>query len=70
MGTRRRWPVAVLRALLIAAVAMGPYFTVSMVWGCADIFSGLMAFPNLLALIVLSPVVAKCTREYFGKSSE
>jgi len=70
VGTRRRWPVGVLRALVIAAVAMGPYFTVSMVWGCADIFSGLMAFPNLLALIVLSPVVAKCTREYFGKSSE
>ena len=66
VGVRRRWPIAVLRALFIAAVAMGPYFTVSVVWGCADIFSGLMAFPNLLALVVLSPVVVKCTREYFG----
>ena len=35
----------------------------------ADIFCGLMAFPNLLALIVLSPVVARCTREYFGKKT-
>ena len=69
IGVRRRWPVAVLRGLFIAAVAMGPYFTVSMVWGCADIFCGLMAFPNLLALIVLSPVVARCTREYFGKKT-
>ena len=70
VGVRRRWPVAVLRALFILAVAAGPYFTVSIVWGCADIFSGLMAFPNLLALIVLSPVVVKCTREYFGKARE
>ena len=67
MGVHRRWPVAILRTLFIAAVAMGPYFTVSMVWGCADIFCCLMAFPNLLALIVLSPVVARCTREYFSR---
>ena len=70
VGAHRRWPIALLRALFILAVAAGPYFTVSMVWGCADIFSGLMAFPNLLALIVLAPVVAKCTREYFAKENK
>ncbi len=65
VGIRKRWPIGILRALFIAAVAMGPYFTVSVVWGFADIFSGLMAFPNLVALLALSPVVARCTREYF-----
>ena len=65
VGVRRRWPVKLMRALFIAAVAAGPYFTVSVVWGIADIFSGLMAFPNLVALIALSPVVVKCTRDYF-----
>jgi AGCS family alanine or glycine:cation symporter len=69
IGVQRRWPVWLLRALFIIAVAAGPYFTVSVVWGIADIFSGLMAFPNLVALIVLSPVVVKCTRDYFGASS-
>ena len=66
IGVRRRWPVVLLRALFILAVAAGPYFTVSAVWGLADIFCGLMAFPNLVALVVLSPVVVKCTRDYFG----
>ena len=67
VGVRRRWPVKLLRALFIAAVAAGPYFTVAAVWGIADIFSGLMAFPNLVALIALSPEVVRCTREYFGR---
>ena len=66
IGIRRRWPIKLLRALFIVAVAIGPYFTVSVVWGIADIFSGLMAFPNLVALIALSPIVAKCTRDYFN----
>ena len=69
VGIRRRWPVAILRVLFIIAVAMGPYFTVSVVWGFADIFSGLMAFPNLVALIVLSPVVVKSTRDYLSGMS-
>ena len=66
VGVQRRWPVKLLRALFVLAVAAGPYFTVSVVWGVADIFSGLMAFPNLVALIALSPVVVKCTRDYFS----
>ena len=70
IGIQRRWPVWLLRTLFIIAVAAGPYFTVSVVWGIADIFSGLMAFPNLVALIVLSPVVVKCTRDYFASSKK
>lgn len=41
--------------------------TVSAVWNIADIFNGLMAFPNLIALFALSGIVGKETREYFKK---
>lgn len=35
-----------------------------LVWGFADVMNGLMAFPNLVGLLLLSGVVAKETREY------
>jgi AGCS family alanine or glycine:cation symporter len=40
-----------------------------MVWGIADIFNGLMAFPNLVALILLSPVVMRTTRDFLARQS-
>ena len=57
--------VLIYRYLYIVAVFIGPYMTVSAVWTIADIFNGLMAFPNLVALLALSGVVAKETKEYF-----
>lgn len=60
-------PVKVYRWLYIAAVAIGPYFTVNAVFTIADIFNGLMAIPNCIALIALSGVVAKETKAYFDK---
>ena len=55
------------RVLYIIAVAIGPYMTISAVWTIADITNGLMAIPNCVALIVLSGVIARTTREYFAK---
>lgn len=55
------------RYLYILAVFIGPYMTVSEVWTIADIFNGLMAIPNMIALFALSGVVAKDTKEYFKK---
>ena len=55
------------RALYVLVVFIGPYLTVEVVWGAADVFNGLMAFPNLVALILLSPVVAKVTKAYFAR---
>lgn len=59
--------VKVYRWIYIAAVFIGPYLTVSVVWCIADIFNGLMAFPNIIALLALSGVVAKETKAYFAK---
>lgn len=55
------------RWLYILAVLIGPFLTVKAVWTIADIFNGLMALPNLVALLALSGVVAKETKDYFDK---
>jgi len=55
------------RWLYILAVFIGPYMTVSAVWTIADIFNGLMALPNLVALVALSGVVVAETKKYFEK---
>lgn len=55
------------KILYILAVFVGPYLTVSAVWTLADIVNGLMAFPNVIALILLSGVVAKETRDYIKR---
>ena len=39
--------------------------TITTVWSLADIFNGLMAIPNMIAIFALSSVVAKGTREFF-----
>lgn len=59
--------VKVYRWVYILAVFIGPYMTVAAVWNISDIFNGMMAFPNLIALIALSGVVVKETRDYFTR---
>lgn len=59
--------IKMYRWLYILAIFIGPYMTVKAVWGIADIFNGLMAFPNLIALFCLSGVVIKETQEYLKK---
>lgn len=64
--------VKVYRWIYILAIFIGPYMTVSAVWTIADIFNGLMAIPNLIAVFLLSGTVVKMTKEYFageGKDS-
>ena len=62
--------VKVYRWLYILAVFIGPYMTVSAVWTIADIFNGLMAVPNMIALFALSGVVAKETKDFFAKKKD
>ena len=67
VGSKRQWIVKTYRFLYVAVVFVGPYLTVSVVWGLADTFNGLMAFPNLVALILLSPVVWKVTKDFLQR---
>lgn len=62
--------VKIFRWIYILAVFIGPYMTVSAVWTIADIFNGLMAIPNMIAIFSLSGVVAKETRDFFKRHKE
>ena len=48
----------------------GPYMTVAAVWTIADIFNACMAIPNMIALIVLSGVVVRETKDFFKRLEE
>ena len=61
----KQWAIKIFRWLYIAAVFIGPYMTLKAVWTIADIFNGMMAFPNIIALLALSGVIAKETKDYF-----
>jgi AGCS family alanine or glycine:cation symporter len=49
---------------------VGASLKLGIVWGFADIANGFMALPNLIALVVLSGVVAAATRKYFRELHE
>ncbi|MBZ0274056.1 sodium:alanine symporter family protein [bacterium] len=52
------------RLIWIVAVVLGSQARLDLVWNFADIMNGLMAVPNLIALIGLAGVAAKETREF------
>ncbi|WP_460236878.1 alanine/glycine:cation symporter family protein [Aurantivibrio plasticivorans] len=62
-GTKVEKPFRILWTLMVpvGACVVG----LDLVWVIADTLNGFMALPNLIALILLSSVVAKLTREYF-----
>lgn len=66
IGSNRKKLLLLFRSIYIAIIFIGPYLTISVVWGIADISNGLMALPNLIALILLSPVIAKTSKEFFN----
>ncbi len=62
-GTRSIVP---FRILWVMAVPLGAVANLSFIWLVADTLNALMALPNLVALLLLSPIVFKLTREYFS----
>lgn len=60
----------IYRWVYIAAVFIGPYLAVEAVWNIADIFNGLMAIPNVIAIILLSGVVSSETKDYLKRLKE
>ncbi|HEM2778376.1 TPA: sodium:alanine symporter family protein [Streptococcus suis] len=55
------------RLVFVTMVALGGFLKLDLIWTIADIVNGLMAPPNLIALLALSPVIIKETRQYFAK---
>jgi AGCS family alanine or glycine:cation symporter len=60
-GTRAILPY---RLLWLAAAWLGATGSLHVVWDVADTLNGLMALPNLVALLLLSPVVARSLRDF------
>ena len=58
--------IKAFRVVYIIFVFIGPFLTVSAVWTIADIFNGLMAIPNMIAIFALSGVVAFETKTFFS----
>ena len=58
------------RFLWILAVPAGAVLSLDFIWLVADTLNAMMALPNLVALILLSPVVFKLVREYFNKKEK
>ena len=56
--------------VFILAVVIGAAMELDLVWTIADTFNGFMAVPNLIALIGLSSVVVKLTKEHFQNEVE
>src|SRR5690554_7094429 len=55
------------RVLWIIAIPVGATVNLGFIWLVADTLNAMMALPNLIALLLLSPVVFRLTREYFEK---
>lgn len=55
------------RLIYIASIFIGTVATLDLVWLMADTFNGLMAAPNLIALLLLSGIVVKQTKDFIAK---
>jgi AGCS family alanine or glycine:cation symporter len=55
------------RYIFTVFVLVGALAELETVWAIADLFNALMAFPNLVGLLVLTPVIVKVTKEYFSQ---
>lgn len=63
-GTRA---IPVYRLIFVLMVALGGFLKLELIWVLADIVNGLMAIPNLIALLGLSPIIIKETKRYFSQ---
>ncbi|MBT1121584.1 alanine/glycine:cation symporter family protein [Stutzerimonas nitrititolerans] len=64
VGTKAIWP---FRVVWVLAVPFGAIAQLDFAWLVADTLNGLMAIPNLISLLMLSPVVVKLTNAYFAE---
>lgn len=55
------------RVVWVIAIPVGAYVSLDFVWAMADIMNILMAIPNLVALLLLSPIVVMLSQEFFAK---
>ena len=57
------------RYIFTIFVLIGAISELDTVWAVADLFNALMAFPNLIGLLLLTPVIVSVTKEYFENNN-
>jgi AGCS family alanine or glycine:cation symporter len=57
------------RYIFTIFVGVGAVSQLNLVWSIADIFNGLMAFPNLIALLALTPVIVSESKKHFANKN-
>ncbi|MCB4943015.1 sodium:alanine symporter family protein [Streptococcus mutans] len=62
--------INIYRSIFIIMVALGGFLELDLIWTIADIVNGLMAIPNLIALLALSPIIIAKTRNYFKRKNK
>ncbi|MCD8213303.1 MAG: alanine:cation symporter family protein, partial [Campylobacter sp.] len=56
--------VRIFQIFVVGFVFTGSILKIDLVWELADMFNGLMVVPNLIAILILSPIVAKILKDY------
>ena len=64
LTNRNKTIIMIYKILYVLVVIVGATVELDLVWAIADTFNGLMAIPNLIALLILSPIVIKLTKKY------
>ena len=59
--------VGLYRVIYIVFVMLGTMVSLDLVWSAADTFNGLMAIPNLIALLLLTGVIVSETKDFKAK---
>ena len=59
--------VKVYKVIFVLMIVSGAVMTSSLAWDVSDTFNGLMMIPNLIAVVLLSPLVFKITRNYIDR---
>ncbi|MDO4345495.1 MAG: sodium:alanine symporter family protein [Eubacteriales bacterium] len=57
----------IYKVIFVAFILVGATMNLSLAWDLSDTFNGLMAIPNLIGVITLSPIVYRITKNYVGR---
>ncbi len=57
----------IYRVIFIVFILCGATMSLSLAWDLSDTFNGLMAIPNLIGVLSLSPIVMKITANYVAR---
>lgn len=59
--------IKIYQIIFVCVIVIGACLKLNVVWTIADTLNGFMAIPNLIAILSLSPIVIRLTKEYFNK---